>query len=55
MEYKDFEDGYNMTALKNILNAGNAFMFTAWIQGQMADLVILKKNPHLIEGFVSSP
>jgi len=55
MEYKDFDDGHNMTALENILNAGNVFMFTAWIQGQMADLVILKRNPHLIEGFVSSP
>lgn len=40
---------------KNMVNAGIVFMFTAWIQGQMADLVIFKKNPNLIPDFVANP
>jgi len=30
-------------------------MFSVWLQGQMSDLVILKKNPHLIADFVANP
>ena len=40
---------------KNMVNAGIVFMFTVWIQGQMADLVIFKKNPGLIPDFVENP
>ena len=36
-------------------NAGLIFIFTVWLQGQMSDLVILKKNPELIADFVSDP
>lgn len=36
-------------------NAGLIFIFTVWLQGQMADLVILKKNPDLIADFVLDP
>lgn len=38
-----------------MLNAGIIFMFTAWMQSQMADLVIFKNNPDLISDFVASP
>ncbi|HFR0011303.1 TPA: hypothetical protein ACHTW7_004495 [Escherichia coli] len=55
MQIKDYEEGYNMKAIQNLLNAGNVFMFTTWIQSQMADLVILNKNKHLISSFISSP
>lgn len=55
MEIVDFEERHNTKALKNLLNAGNVFMFTAWIQSQMADLIILNKNKNLISSFVSSP
>ncbi len=40
---------------KNMVNAGIVFMFTAWLQGQMSDLVIFKQNPNLIPGFVENP
>ncbi len=29
-------------------------MFTAWIQGQMSDLIIFKKNPQLIPNFINN-
>lgn len=40
---------------ENLLNAGLIFMYSVWLQGQMADLVILKKNPNLIADFVANP
>jgi hypothetical protein len=40
---------------ENMVNAGIVFMFTAWLQGQMADLTILSKNRHLIPSFVENP
>jgi len=36
-------------------NAGLIFIFTVWLQGQMSDLVILKKNPDLVADFVANP
>jgi hypothetical protein len=38
-----------------MLNAGLIFIFTVWLQGQMSDLLILKKNSDLIADFVASP
>ncbi|HIF9106394.1 TPA: hypothetical protein ACX6QA_003370 [Photobacterium damselae] len=40
---------------KNIVNAGIIFMFTAWLQGQMSDLVIFKNNPNFVPDFVANP
>lgn len=40
---------------KNMVNAGIVFMFTAWLQGQMSDLIIFKKNPELIPDFIENP
>lgn len=40
---------------QNMLNAGIVFMFTAWLQSQMSDLIIFKKNPTLIDDFVANP
>lgn len=40
---------------ENMVNAGIVFMFTAWIQGQMSDLIIFKNNPSLLPDFISSP
>ena len=40
---------------ENMVNAGIVFMFTTWLQGQMSDLIILKKNPNLIQDFVANP
>jgi len=37
---------------ENMVNAGIVFIFTAWLQGQMADLTILSKNKHLIPSFI---
>jgi hypothetical protein len=42
-------------AEENIVNAGILFMFSVWLQGQMSDLIILRRNPHLVEPFVASP
>lgn len=33
---------------ENLLNAGLIFMFTVWLQGQMSDLILFKKNSHLV-------
>ena len=38
-----------------MMNAGLIFVFTVWLQGQMSDLVLLKKNPALVRAFVSDP
>tara|TARA_R110002051_G_scaffold105688_2_gene178744 strand:+ start:386 stop:949 length:564 start_codon:yes stop_codon:yes gene_type:complete len=43
------------TPEKNMVNAGIIFMFTAWLQGQMSDLIIFKNNPNLISDFVKNP
>jgi hypothetical protein len=40
---------------ENVLHAGIVFMFSVWLQGQMSDLVILKKNTRLIPDFVANP
>jgi hypothetical protein len=40
---------------ENMVNAGVIFMSTAWIQGQMADLVIFVNNPDLILDFIKNP
>ncbi|MGZ8252622.1 MAG: hypothetical protein ACXW1P_08945, partial [Methylophilaceae bacterium] len=40
---------------ENMVNAGIIFMFSVWLQGQMSDLVIFKKNPQLISDFVANP
>jgi hypothetical protein len=39
----------------NILRAGEFFIYTLWIQSQMADLIILKKNPDIVDDFISNP
>lgn len=39
---------------ENLLNAGLIFMFTVWLQSQMSDLILFKKNPHLVAEFVGS-
>lgn len=40
---------------KNMMLAGYMFMNTTWIQNQMVYLIILSKNRHLIDEFVSTP
>lgn len=40
---------------ENMVNSGIVFMFTAWVQGQMSDLIIFSKNKHLIAPFVENP
>ncbi|MBV6787526.1 MULTISPECIES: hypothetical protein [Xanthomonas] len=42
-------------ALENMQNAGLIFMFSVWLQGQMADLIILKNHPHLVPEFIAKP
>ena len=39
----------------NIKRAGELFIYSVWLQGQMSDLIILKKNPEYIEDFVNNP
>jgi hypothetical protein len=33
----------------------NLGMYSVWLQGQMSDLIILKKHPEFIEDFVNNP
>ncbi|WP_155616881.1 hypothetical protein [Xanthomonas translucens] len=40
---------------ETMLNAGLIFIYSVWLQGQMSDLVILKKNPDLIADFIANP
>ncbi|MBK4725329.1 hypothetical protein [Pantoea agglomerans] len=47
-------DGHNIAALRNLTGAGITFMFTAWIQSQMSDLIILSKNKFLIKPFIEN-
>jgi len=42
-------------AQETMLNAGLIFIYSIWLQGQMSDLVILKKNPELVVDFVADP
>ena len=42
-------------ATENLIRAGEIFMYTVWLQSQMSDLLILKKNPDLIAPFVANP
>jgi len=42
-------------ATENLIRAGEIFMYTVWLQSQMSDLLILKKNPGLIAPFVANP
>lgn len=35
-------------AKENLIRAGEIFMCTVWLQSQMSDLLILKKNLHLV-------
>lgn len=39
----------------NIKRAGELFIHTLWLQSQMADLIILKKNPGIVNDFISKP
>jgi hypothetical protein len=39
----------------NLVNAGILFMFSVWLQSQMVDLIIFRKNPNLIGDFVANP
>jgi hypothetical protein len=48
-------DQFNRRSTEGMTNAGLIFICTVWLQSQMSDLVILKKNPHLIGDFVANP
>jgi len=52
---KLYEERGMETPDKNMVNAGIIFMFTAWIQSQMSDLIIFKNNPNLISDFIKNP
>lgn len=39
----------------NIQRAGEIFMYSVWLQGQMSDLIILKKHQEFIDDFVNNP
>ncbi|WP_137973265.1 hypothetical protein [Pseudomonas sp. F(2018)] len=39
----------------NMVKAGILFMFTAWLQGQMSDLIIFSQNKNLLPGFIATP
>jgi hypothetical protein len=39
----------------NIQRAGELFIYSIWLQGQMSDLIILKKNPRFIDDFLNNP
>ncbi len=39
----------------NIQRAGELFMYSVWLQSQMSDLIILKKNPKYINDFINNP
>lgn len=40
---------------ENLIRAGEIFMYSVWLQGQMSDLTILKNNPGFVEVFVNNP
>jgi len=37
----------------NIRRAGKLFIYSIWIQSQMENLIILRKNPDIIEAFIT--
>jgi len=39
----------------NIQRAGELFIYSVWLQGQMSDLILLKKNSEYIDDFVNNP
>ena len=39
---------------ENLIRAGEIFMYSVWLQGQMSDLTILKNNPSFVEDFVNN-
>lgn len=39
----------------NLIRAGEIFMHTVWIQGQMADLLIFDERPDLVAPFLATP
>jgi hypothetical protein len=39
----------------NIARAGELLMLSAWLQGQMSDLLILQENPAQIPEFIAAP
>jgi hypothetical protein len=39
----------------NVQRAGEFFMYSIWLQGQMSDLIILKKNSKIIPDFINNP
>jgi hypothetical protein len=47
------DDAHDEATL-NLRCAGEIFMYTIWLQSQMSDLLILKKNPGLIPAFVAN-
>lgn len=42
-------------AQRCLVRAGELFMLLGWLQGQMNDLTIFKRNPELVEPFMASP
>lgn len=40
--------------LENIARAGEIFIYCLWIEGQMSDLLILKKHPELKQEFIDN-
>lgn len=39
----------------NIQRAGEFFMYSIWLQGQMSDLIILNRNTNIIPEFIDNP
>lgn len=39
----------------NVQRAGEFFMYSIWLQGQMSDLIILNRNAHIIPEFIDNP
>lgn len=39
----------------NVQRAGEFFMYSIWLQGQMSDLLILNRNPDIIPEFSDNP
>jgi hypothetical protein len=42
-------------ATNNLTRAGEYFIYSIWLQSQMADLIILKNHPEFISEFVNFP
>ena len=38
-----------------IQRAGEFFMYSIWLQGQMSDLIILNQSKHIIPDFIANP